>query len=98
MRGRKLRVAERAAARSCLWSARGYELLRHVCKASSVLATVLHCYRRMFKAAIVLFVLAIVAAVFGFGGIAASAAGLGKIAFFVFLVLAILGFIRGAMK
>jgi uncharacterized membrane protein YtjA (UPF0391 family) len=36
----------------------------------------------------VFFVVAIIAAVFGFGGIAASAAGMAKILFVVFLVLA----------
>ena len=52
----------------------------------------------MLNAAIVMFVLALVAALFGFGGIAASVAGLAKIAFFVFLILAILGFVRSAVK
>ena len=39
--------------------------------------------------AAVFFVIALLAAVFGFGGIAASAAGVAKILFFVFLVLAV---------
>ena len=45
--------------------------------------------------AAVFFVIALAAAVFGFGGIAASAAGIAKILFFVFLVLALVSLIFG---
>jgi uncharacterized membrane protein YtjA (UPF0391 family) len=45
--------------------------------------------------AAVFFVIALLAAVFGFGGIAASAAGVAKILFFVFLVLAVVSLIFG---
>jgi len=41
-------------------------------------------------------VLQIIAAVLGFGGIAASAAGIAKILFFVFLILAVVTFLRRA--
>ena len=41
----------------------------------------------MLYYALVFLVIALVAAVLGFGGIAASAAGISKILFFVFLVL-----------
>ena len=37
--------------------------------------------------AAVFFVIAVVAAIFGFGGVAASAVGIAKILFFVFVVL-----------
>jgi uncharacterized membrane protein YtjA (UPF0391 family) len=47
----------------------------------------------MFSWAIAFFVLALVAAVFGFGGLAASAAGIAKIVFFVALVLAVISFV-----
>ncbi len=40
----------------------------------------------MLRYAAVFFVIALVAALFGFGGIAASAAGIAKIIFFVFLI------------
>ena len=43
----------------------------------------------MFRYAIIFFVIALVAAVFGFGGIAASAAGIGKLLFIGALVLAV---------
>jgi uncharacterized membrane protein YtjA (UPF0391 family) len=43
---------------------------------------------QMLNWAVVFFVLALVAAFFGFGGIAAGAAGIAKILFFAFLVLA----------
>jgi uncharacterized membrane protein YtjA (UPF0391 family) len=45
--------------------------------------------------AAVFFVIALAAAVFGFGGIAASAAGIAKILFVVFLVLAVFSLIFG---
>ena len=41
----------------------------------------------MLSWALIFFVVAIVAAVFGFGGIAVASAGIAKILFFVFLVL-----------
>lgn len=45
--------------------------------------------------AAVFFVIALISAVVGFGGIAASAAGVAKILFFVFLVLGALSMIFG---
>jgi len=39
--------------------------------------------------AVVFFVIALVAALFGFGGIAAGAVGIAKLLFFVFVVLAV---------
>lgn len=50
----------------------------------------------MLYYAVVFFVIAIVAAILGFGGIAAGAAGIAKILFFVFLILAIITFLRRA--
>ena len=47
----------------------------------------------MFSWVIALVVIAIIAAIFGFGGIAASAAGIAQILFWVALILAIVGFI-----
>ena len=41
----------------------------------------------MLSWALIFFVVAIIAAVFGFGGIAVAAAGIAKILFFVFIVL-----------
>ena len=49
----------------------------------------------MFGAAITFLIIAIVAAVFGFGGIAGTAVGLAKIVFFVALILAVVGFVMG---
>jgi uncharacterized membrane protein YtjA (UPF0391 family) len=45
--------------------------------------------------AAVFFVIALLAAIFGFGGIAASAAGVAKVLFFVFLVFALVSFLFG---
>jgi uncharacterized membrane protein YtjA (UPF0391 family) len=52
----------------------------------------------MLYYAAVFFVIAIIAAVLGFGGIAAGAASIAKILFFVFLVLALLSIIGGMFR
>ncbi|MEO7939065.1 MAG: DUF1328 domain-containing protein [Burkholderiaceae bacterium] len=52
----------------------------------------------MLHYAVVFFVIALIAALFGFGGIAASAVGIGKILFLVFAVLAIASFLFGLIK
>lgn len=49
----------------------------------------------MLRWAVVFFVVALVAAVFGFGGIAGEAAWIGKILLFVFLILAVLSIVLG---
>ena len=49
----------------------------------------------MLRASIILFILALVAALFGFGGIAAGAATIGKWLFIGFLVLAAVALIAG---
>ena len=45
--------------------------------------------------AAVFFVIAVIAAVFGFGGIAAASTGIAKILFFIFLVLFLVSLIFG---
>ncbi len=52
----------------------------------------------MLHYAVVFFVIALVAALFGFGGIAAGAMGIGKILFVVFLLLAVASFLFGIMR
>ena len=52
----------------------------------------------MFSWAVTFFIIALIAAVFGFGGIAASAAGAAKIVFFVALAFAIVGFVANKFK
>lgn len=52
----------------------------------------------MLYYALVFFVIALVAAVFGFGGIAAGAVEIGKILFFVFLVVAAVTFVAGMLR
>jgi uncharacterized membrane protein YtjA (UPF0391 family) len=52
----------------------------------------------MLQAAIALFIIALVAAVFGFGGLAAGAVGIAKILFFVFLVGAVISLIFGLTR
>jgi uncharacterized membrane protein YtjA (UPF0391 family) len=49
----------------------------------------------MLSWALTFFVLALIAAVFGFGGIAAASAGIAKVLFFVFLVLFIISLFTG---
>jgi uncharacterized membrane protein YtjA (UPF0391 family) len=52
----------------------------------------------MLQLAIFCIVVALIAAVLGFGGIAGSFVGVAKILFFVFLVLAVLSFAGGGMR
>lgn len=52
----------------------------------------------MLNLAVFFFILALVAAVFGFGGIAASAAGIAKILFFGFVVVAIVTLVLGRRR
>jgi uncharacterized membrane protein YtjA (UPF0391 family) len=52
----------------------------------------------MLHYAVVFFVIALIAAIFGFGGIAASAVGIAKILFIVFAVLAVGSFVFGLLR
>ena len=52
----------------------------------------------MLHYAVVFLVIALIAALFGFGGIAAGAVSIAKILFFVFIILAIASFIFGFLK
>ncbi|WP_347248553.1 DUF1328 domain-containing protein [Zoogloea sp.] len=52
----------------------------------------------MLHYAVVFFVIALIAAVFGFGGIAAGAVEIAKILFFVFLILAVVSFVVNALR
>jgi uncharacterized membrane protein YtjA (UPF0391 family) len=49
----------------------------------------------MLSWALAFFIIAIIAAVFGFGGIAAGAAGIAKVLFFLFLIAFLVSFIMG---
>jgi uncharacterized membrane protein YtjA (UPF0391 family) len=49
----------------------------------------------MLRAAIALFVIALVAALFGFTGLAAGVAGIAKILFYCFIALAVLSVVGG---
>ncbi|ADM10073.1 hypothetical protein PB2503_10104 [Parvularcula bermudensis HTCC2503] len=48
--------------------------------------------------ALAFFVLAIVAAVFGFGGVASASAGIAQILFFIFLALLVVTFVVRALR
>ena len=52
----------------------------------------------MLRLAIAFFVIAIIAAIFGFGGVAAAATDIAKILFFIFLVLFVLALLAGAVR
>lgn len=52
----------------------------------------------MLQAAAVFFIIAIIAAVFGFGGIAVGATEIAKILFFIFLIVFIVSLIMGLMR
>ena len=52
----------------------------------------------MLHYALVFFVIALIAAVFGFGGIAAGAVAIAKVLFFVFLILAVVSFVFNSAR
>lgn len=52
----------------------------------------------MLSWALTFFVLALVAAVFGFGGIASGAAEIAKVLFFLFVVLFVVSLISGGFR
>jgi len=52
----------------------------------------------MLYYAAVFFIIALVAALFGFGGIAAGAAGIAKILFLIFLVLFAVSLVMGLLR
>ena len=52
----------------------------------------------MLKWALIFFIIALIAALFGFGGVAGAAAGIGKFIFFAAIVLLIIGLIASAVR
>ena len=52
----------------------------------------------MLHYTIVFLVIALVAALFGFGGIAAGAVGIAKLLFFIFIAMAVASFIVGLVR
>lgn len=52
----------------------------------------------MLRWAVIFFIIAIIAAVFGFGNIAAGATQIAKILFFLFLILFLISLIFGLVK
>ena len=49
----------------------------------------------MLRWTVIFFVIAVVAAILGFGGIAGEAVGIAKVLFVIALVLSVIGFARG---
>ena len=52
----------------------------------------------MLQYALVFFVIALIAAIFGFGGIAAGAVEIAKILFFIFLIVALVAAVMGLVR
>ena len=52
----------------------------------------------MLNLVVTLLIIALIAAVLGFGGIASAAAGIAKIIFFVALILFLIGLLFGAVR
>jgi Small integral membrane protein len=52
----------------------------------------------MLHYAVVFLIIALIAAVFGFGGIASGAVGIAKILFFIFVVMAVVTFVMSLLK
>jgi uncharacterized membrane protein YtjA (UPF0391 family) len=54
--------------------------------------------RPMLRYAAIFFIIAIIAAVFGFGGIAAGAAEIAKVLFFIFIVIFLVTLLMGVVR
>jgi uncharacterized membrane protein YtjA (UPF0391 family) len=52
----------------------------------------------MLNWALTFFIIAIIAAVFGFGGVAVAAAGVAKICFYLFLILFVISLVAGLTR
>lgn len=52
----------------------------------------------MLRWALIFFVIAIIASVFGFGGIAASMVGVAKILFYVFIAFAVIALVASLLR
>jgi uncharacterized membrane protein YtjA (UPF0391 family) len=52
----------------------------------------------MLRWALIFFVVAIIAAAFGFGGIASASAGIAQVLFFIFLVLFVISLVMGMAR
>ncbi len=52
----------------------------------------------MLSWALIFFAVAIIAAIFGFGGIASASAGIAQILFFIFLILFVVSLIMGIAR
>lgn len=52
----------------------------------------------MFNWALTFFIVALIAALFGFGGIAGAAAGIGKFIFFAAIVLLVISLVAGGLR
>lgn len=52
----------------------------------------------MLRYAVIFFIIAIIAAVFGFGGIAAGATEIAKILFFIFIVIFLVTLLMGVIR
>ncbi|MGA7622989.1 MAG: DUF1328 domain-containing protein [Candidatus Acidiferrales bacterium] len=52
----------------------------------------------MLRWALAFFIIAVIAAVLGFGGIALAAAGIAKILFYIFIVLFLVALVSGLMS
>jgi uncharacterized membrane protein YtjA (UPF0391 family) len=50
----------------------------------------------MLRWSVIFFIIAIIAAIFGFGGIAEGAADIAKVLFFIFIALFVIAIIAGA--
>jgi uncharacterized membrane protein YtjA (UPF0391 family) len=54
--------------------------------------------RPMLRYAAIFFIIAIIAAVFGFGGLAAGAAEIAKVLFFIFIVIFLVTLLMGVVR
>jgi uncharacterized membrane protein YtjA (UPF0391 family) len=74
------------------------EALRAGSKASAIMRSCKICEETMLNLIVTLLIIALIAAVLGFGGIATAAVGIAKIIFFVVLLMFLIALIAGTMR
>jgi uncharacterized membrane protein YtjA (UPF0391 family) len=77
------------------WSVKFFLLLRHAEGQIAAMLWIERNLNKMISWAITFLIIAIIAAVLGFGGIAGTAVGIAKLLFFVFLALFVISLLMG---
>jgi uncharacterized membrane protein YtjA (UPF0391 family) len=70
----------------------------NTCRNQSTHSAIYRWEALMLRYAAIFFIIAIIAAVFGFGGIAAGAAEIAKVLFFIFIVIFLVTLLMGVIR